>query len=206
MANEIVLTCSLSAFKPTLMSSAVGRSFTGLQRDMKGLAYNQGDMIVTPAGVALPLGQIGQPHYAVLYSNPTYNNALPANPAVAITGAANNGTGSVRITAAGHGLVTGDLASIGSVTGTTEANGTWPVTVISSSQFDLYGPAFANAYAGGGTSTLDNSIRVRNGVGGADFLQLVPGDIAVIPLLIQGTPYAFGNATGQLLEFCLLSF
>ena len=76
--------------------------------------------------------------------------------AVVITGAANNGAGLIRITAAGHGLLTSQKAFIKGVTGTTEANNTlanpaWTVTRISSSTFDLVGSAFSNTYGADGT-------------------------------------------------------
>lgn len=75
--------------------------------------------------------------------------------AMTITGAADNGSGLIRITvadtdAAPHPIVTGDYRTISAVTGTTEANGTWEVTRISGTTFDLVGSAFANAYVSGG--------------------------------------------------------
>lgn len=69
---------------------------------------------------------------------------------VSITGAADNGSGLIRITAAGHQLITGDSAVIVSVGGTTEANGIWTVTKITSSTFDLQGSTFTHAYTSGG--------------------------------------------------------
>ena len=79
------------------------------------------------------------------------------NSAVTISGAANNGVGLIRITAAGHGLTTGDYTRINSVVGTVEANSSttnpaWRVTVIDASNFDLVGSAFVNAWVSGGTS------------------------------------------------------
>lgn len=78
--------------------------------------------------------------------------------AVTITGAANNGSGLIRITAANHGFVTGNYVTILGVTGTTEANNTtanpyWVVTYISSSTFDLQSSTFTNNYVSGGTAT-----------------------------------------------------
>lgn len=78
--------------------------------------------------------------------------------AVTITGAADNGSGLIRITAANHGFVTGNQVYIIGVTGTTEANNTasnpnWTVTRISSSTFDLQGSTFSNAYSANGTAT-----------------------------------------------------
>jgi hypothetical protein len=71
----------------------------------------------------------------------------------AITGAANNGSGLVRITAAAHGLATGNEITIAGVVGTTEANGNWTLTVITANTYDLQGSTFANAYVSGGTVT-----------------------------------------------------
>lgn len=69
----------------------------------------------------------------------------------AITGAANNGSGLIRITSAGHGMVTGNQITIAGVVGTTEANASWTITVISSSTYDLQASTFTNAYVSGGT-------------------------------------------------------
>jgi len=74
----------------------------------------------------------------------------PAAP-IAITGAANNGSGLIRITVGSTtGFVTGDIHTVSSVAGTTEANGAWTITVIDSTHIDLVGSAFANTYASGG--------------------------------------------------------
>jgi hypothetical protein len=91
---------------------------------------------------------------------------------VLITGAANNGSGLIRITAAAHGLTTGDRVVLNGITGTTEANNIWTVTVITSGTFDLQGSTFVNAYAAGGTiypgliETSDVGRSVRMLVGG----------------------------------------
>lgn len=61
-----------------------------------------------------------------------------------------NGGSDIRITAPAHGLTTGDTVLISGVGGTTEANGTFVVTVLSSSQFTLDSTTFTNAWTGGG--------------------------------------------------------
>ncbi len=69
-----------------------------------------------------------------------------------ITGAADNGSGKVRITTgAAHNLATGEKVRIAAITGTTEANGDRLITVIDGTHFDLPNVAFSNAYIGGGT-------------------------------------------------------
>lgn len=74
-----------------------------------------------------------------------------ADGALTVTGAANNGSGLIRITVASTAtLTTGDVKTISGVTGTTEANGTWTITVINGTTFDLQGSTFANVYVSGG--------------------------------------------------------
>lgn len=68
-----------------------------------------------------------------------------------ITGAANNGSGLIRITSAGHKLRTGDHVTISSVGGCVEANAAWVVTVITGNTFDCNGSTFTNTYTSGGT-------------------------------------------------------
>ena len=73
-----------------------------------------------------------------------------------ITGCANNGSGLIRVTVSGtfYGP-TGTPVRITGVTGTTEANATWAsVTRVSSTQFDLAGSTFTNAYVSGGSAYI----------------------------------------------------
>lgn len=67
-----------------------------------------------------------------------------------ITGAANNGSGLIRITSTAHTLLTGDTIYISGVVGTTEANAYWTVTSITANTFDLQGSTFTNTYVSGG--------------------------------------------------------
>jgi hypothetical protein len=76
---------------------------------------------------------------------------ITTGPISTITGAADNGSGAIRITDVAHGLVTGIRLRIAGVTGTTEANGNWTITVITANTYDLDGSVFVNAYAAGGT-------------------------------------------------------
>ena len=71
--------------------------------------------------------------------------------AQAVTGAADNGSGLIRITVAStSGWATNDSKTITGVAGTTEANGTWLITVVNSTHIDLQGSAFSNVYVSGG--------------------------------------------------------
>lgn len=96
---------------------------------------------------------------------------IDAGPLGAITGCADNGSGLIRVTDAGHGYSDGIYLHISGVTGTTEANGDWYITVISSSTYDLRGSAFVNAYIAGGatrpavfaTTDVGRQIRMKQG-------------------------------------------
>lgn len=87
--------------------------------------------------------------------------------AITITGAANNGSGLIRLTVSTLNLptiptppdgapvptqlVTGAKIDVVGVVGTTEANGEgWTITVVDSTHIDLQGSAFVNAYISGG--------------------------------------------------------
>lgn len=71
----------------------------------------------------------------------------------AITGAADNGSGKIRITSATNGFSDGNTVTITGVQGTNEANGTWVITRIDANNYDLVGSTFSNAYISGGTGT-----------------------------------------------------
>lgn len=96
-------------------------------------------------------------HFYVCTSAGTSGASEPGFPAPPstpfVTGAANNGSGIIRISMASHGLVTGNSATLAGIVGTTEANGTWTVTVITSNTFDLQGSTFLHAYTSGGYLT-----------------------------------------------------
>lgn len=91
----------------------------------------------------------------VKMQRPSAASRILASSAVAgksITGAANNGSGAIRLTVADTSdLTTGQKKSVTDVAGTTEANGTWTITVVSGTTVDLQGSTFANAYVSGGT-------------------------------------------------------
>lgn len=109
-----------------------------------------------------------------------------------VSGAADNGSGLVRITtSAAHGLTTGNLVTIKAVTGTTEANNTdtntaWAVTVIDTTHFDLDGSAFVNAWISGGTVYKVTSV---GGVAAANGTET--GEFALTYLGYDGQTGAF---------------
>ncbi|MEN9907140.1 MAG: hypothetical protein RLZZ540_281 [Bacteroidota bacterium] len=73
------------------------------------------------------------------------------NSTKSITNAVNNGSGLIRISATAHGLSTGNKCFISGVVGTTEANGSWIVTVVDANTIDLNSSTFTNTYSSAGT-------------------------------------------------------
>lgn len=82
----------------------------------------------------------------------TYTSGGTVDRLLHITGAANNGSGLIRITRAAHGYESGDKVNIQAVGGVPNATGRWIIDVASSSTFDLLDSTWAGAYTSGGTS------------------------------------------------------
>lgn len=78
---------------------------------------------------------------------------IPTTPAALnVTNAANNGSGAIRLTISSTStLSTNQEIVVANVGGTTEANGSWVITVVTSTTLDLVGSTFTNAYTTGGT-------------------------------------------------------
>lgn len=121
-----------------------------------------------------------------------------------ITGAANNGSGLIRITSTAHGWLTGQQVFIAGVTGTTEANGTWTITKITADTFDLQGSTFANAYVANGTALpgvfaagdVDRLIRWKDGAGNWTWLTITAfTDCAHVTATISGPNASATTAT-----------
>ena len=108
-----------------------------------------------------------------------------SNPPLTVTGAANNGSGLIRLSVADSStFTTGQIKTVADVLGTTEANGTWTITVADATHIDLQGSVFTNAWVSGGTiGGAFEEISVGAG------LQL-SGNVLSAPLTPQG--YLFG--------------
>lgn len=91
--------------------------------------------------------------YADAFTRPADTTAYTAQDVVgsniAVTAASN--ASPIVITTAAHGFSTGDVVTIASVGGNTAANGTFRVTVVSSTTFQLDGSTGNGAYTSGGT-------------------------------------------------------
>ena len=77
-----------------------------------------------------------------------------ANVLMTVTGAAAGTGGVVRLTVNNTAQTqTNDTVIVAGITGTTEANGTFPMTLIDETHIELQGTVFVNAYISGGTAT-----------------------------------------------------
>lgn len=86
-----------------------------------------------------------------------YNWGHPSN-GIAITGAADNGSGNIRLTVTSTAtMTTGDIRIVNGVEGVTNANGSWTVTVIDGTTVDLQGSTFAGVFSGN-TGKLSSGI------------------------------------------------
>lgn len=71
-------------------------------------------------------------------------------PSRAITGAVNDGSGNIRITATAHGYSDGDYVFVQGVGGVSAASGYWAIEDVTTNTFDLVGSAFSGTYTTGG--------------------------------------------------------
>lgn len=137
--------------------------------------------------------------YSALTSGGTIatTDVFPVLRTLAVTGAADNGSGLIRLTTAsntGVGIATNDLLSVSSVGGTTEANGQWAVTVVNSTHVDLQGSTFAHAYISGGQLNFNPSVAVNT------LATTTPGTGVATALAVNvgsaGAPVLFNGALG----------
>ena len=91
---------------------------------------------------------------------------------------------SLVTTPAVHGLTTGDTVTISGVTGNDAINGTFEVTVVSTTTFTLDGQTGAAGAGTGGTLTLGNN--TAQGVMNSRRAYLIPGDDTVSLKFLEG--------------------
>lgn len=124
---------------------------------------------------------------------------------IAITNVTNNGSGLIRITVASTAnLSTGRTIHIAGVGGVTAANGTWLITVISSTTFDLQSSTFAGTYTSGGAVYQ----RVPNAAGGVfgDEPGTVEDDMLQVHTHKYGQPAGGQPAGGSASTYITSSF
>jgi hypothetical protein len=81
--------------------------------------------------------------------------------AQSVTGTGTGAGGNIRLTVASTAsMTTGEMRTVSLVTGTVEANGVWPITVIDGTHVDLDGSTFVNAWVSGGTVSGQSTMQV----------------------------------------------
>ena len=108
---------------------------------------------------------------------------------IAVSGAVNNGSGAIRLTIAGLSAGGVNLTNLSNVQvfnvlGTTEANGTWPFTIIDGTHIDLVGSTFLNAYISGG-SVSSPAVAGQGGIGAGN----IPYEIDYLAIQIGTARY-----------------
>lgn len=123
--------------------------------------------------------------YSTEFIRPANATAYTAGDVVgielAVTGATN--ASPIVITTATHSLTTGDVVTIASVSGNTNANGTFRVTVVSSTTFSLDGSAGNAAYTSGGTVARYSRIQKAARPGGSGLIRgwkLTKNDVDIV--------------------------
>lgn len=114
---------------------------------------------------------------------------------LAVTGAANNGSGLIRLLVVGHNFVTGNVAQVRNTQyyGVLNALGTWALTVVDASHVDLQGSVWAGVFAApvplpGGVDTYSPTI---------DRVLQVTSAVSAGGLIKLGTAVAHGYSTGD---------
>lgn len=90
----------------------------------------------------------------------------PNTAALSVTGAANNGSGAIRLTVASTAtLSTGMTVTVKNVGGVSNATGKWSITVVSSTTLDLVGSTWSGTYTSGGTIDARYALNTGGAVG-----------------------------------------
>ena len=114
-------------------------------------------------------------------------------------------TGLIKIeTNAVHGLSTNDYVTISGVTGTVEANGTWKITYVSTTEFTLNNSVFVTSYISGGIVNNWPMGKISGGYYGVFWVYLcAEGDIYV---LYGQNEYSLADAKTALVPSTLPSY
>ena len=140
--------------------SVLQANFTGYGSDVFVTPYGSADADVRAAtlnigydamrGDSSTLDETGYSMTKIYpYKLSNFGYTMIAAQSVEVEGTADNG-GEIQIQATGHGFTTGDSVTIKQVYGTTEANGSWTITVDDADNLTLNGSVYQNAYVSGG--------------------------------------------------------
>jgi hypothetical protein len=130
------------------LSALFDRKLLIVQLDKQG--RNPDDLLpdLDKSAVQVPLGECPPNNDP----DPIVSFPSPGEQTAEVTGAAAGTNGVIRLTVnTASQAQTNDTINVSDVTGTTEANGTWVITVIDATHFELQGSTFAHAWISGGT-------------------------------------------------------
>lgn len=107
----------------------------------------------------------------------------------AVSNATNNGSGLVRLNVGSTAnLFEGAEVTVSGIIGTTEANGTWIISIASASSIDLVGSTFANAYVSGGVCVTEHYMRIlQNGAYVTETAKVINGVTNANPAVFSTT-------------------
>lgn len=142
-----------------------------------------------------------QSAYAATAGATSGTTSLTYGSFMTVSGAVNNGSGAIRLTTPSTATLTsGQLVAISSIVGTTEANGTWGISVVDPTHIDLIGSTFANAYVSGGqinpTIFLEQTFQPVPILGIASAGGLIKIQIADTSILTAGDGYYVSGVKG----------
>ena len=129
----------------------------------------------------------------------TYTSGGTIDRVLQVTGAANDGSGLIRLTLTAHGYTTADQVNVAAVGGVPNATGQWLVTVIDANTVDLQGSTWAGTFTSGGTclryfaGMLAQTIAI-----GASFLGWKLRAFADGSLRIQNADITLSSAAGTI--------
>ena len=121
------------------------------------ITYAHNALTPTASGGLPPNGSFGNPPQVLIRGA-----NLPVGATMTVSGAANNGSGLIRLTVNDTSAVaTGDSVHVVNVGGVSAANDNWRITVIDLTHIDLIGSSFSGTYTSGGTA-VDEVVPTTN--------------------------------------------
>ena len=146
---------SLIAQIGNIIDAVTNQNFPGIWADNLYVGGSNGSPSSAPFfsdGTRVVVGKNGQVFILDPYGNVGAWMGTQSEATQNVTGAANNGSGVIRLTVTAHGYRSGDWVNVAGVGGVPNSTGQWLISVISNNTFDLLGSTFAGSYTSGGTA------------------------------------------------------
>jgi hypothetical protein len=142
--HRITFTVATTPVSPATGTITIEKAVKTTQFEKAATVNDEGEQLVKAGGhTALVSDEMARPSNTTAYA---VGDLVGTD--LAVTGATN--ASPIVITAASHGLETGDRVTVAGVGGNTAANADWEVRVISANTFELKGSTGNGAYTSGG--------------------------------------------------------